>query len=348
MRMRMPRSSVLSFLAVSAFVLAASVTADNYDKGGQQQQNKEACDDQYDRAYHKPAAGLVSEYYGKSCPDMERIVQAAVNRAIANDYTVAAGLIRLFFHDFAVRGCDGSILIDAPGSERHAAASKTLRGFELIEEIKAKLNARCNNTVSCADILTAATRDASMKVGVPYWSLKYGRKDGRDSHAEEADAQVPMGRERVTDLVQFFETRGLNVLDLVILSGAHTIGKASCGAVKRRVLTSKPETLDRKYGDFLLRKCHRGDDAERVELDGESPTTFDNRYYQNLERRMGLLETDQGMLEDSRTTRFVKEMAREPEVFKRQFAHSMRQLGEVNVLTGDEGEVRYKCSAVNY
>jgi peroxidase len=190
----------------------------------------------------------------------------------------------------------------------------------------------------------------SREVGVGYWSLKFGRKDGRQSSKAAADKYVPMGRESVTDLIAFFESNGLNVRDLVVLSGAHTIGKATCAAVKPRICKSKPETLDGKYGDFLRRKCrHSGDFAEyeRVELDGETPTAFDNVYYKNLERKMGLLETDQKLLEDSRTRSFVEEMVREPEEFKHEFAMAMRRLGEVQVLTGDEGEVRHKCSAVN-
>ena len=183
-----------------------------------------------------------------------------------------------------------------------------------------------------------------------YWTLKFGRKDGRQSSADAADKYVPMGRESVTDLIAFFESNGLNVRDLVVLSGAHSIGKATCAAVKPRLCNAKPETLDRKYGDFLRRKCrHTGRFAEyeRVELDGETPTVFDNVYFKNLQRKMGLLETDQKMLEDSRTRSVVEELVGEPEDFKHEFAMSMRRLGEVQVLTGDDGEVRHRCSAIN-
>jgi peroxidase len=113
------------------------------------------------------------------------------------------------------------VLVDAPGSERHADASKTLRGFDLIDDIKAELEKKCKGAVSCADILTAAARDASTAVGAPYWSLRYGRKDGTESREDEADRYVPMGGESVTDLIAFFEANGLNVIDLVALSGTY-------------------------------------------------------------------------------------------------------------------------------
>lgn len=97
-------------------------------------------------------------------------------------------------------------------------ASKTLRGFEVIDDIKAEVEKKCPKTVSCADILTAATRDATVMVGGPYWMIPYGRKDGRVSIAKETE-MVPMGYENITALVEFFQSQGLNVLDLVVLSG---------------------------------------------------------------------------------------------------------------------------------
>ena len=89
----------------------------------------------------------------------------------------------------------------------------------MIDEIKAEVEKVCPKTVSCADILTAAARDATVVTGGDYWTVYYGRKDGLVSKAEEADSLVPMGRESVTDLIEKFQSLGLNVVDLVILSG---------------------------------------------------------------------------------------------------------------------------------
>lgn len=130
----------------------------------------------------------------------------------------------------SLQGCDASILLDHPGSERWADASKTLRGFQVIDDIKAEVERKCPKTVSCADILTAAARDATILspapgdatgldlVRVPFWMVPYGRKDGRVSIDKEAQT-VPMGQENVTALLEFFQSKGLNVLDLVVLSG---------------------------------------------------------------------------------------------------------------------------------
>lgn len=88
----------------------------------------------------------------------------------------------------------------------------------MIDDIKREVEKKCPKTVSCAYILTAAARDATIAVGGPFWMVPYGRKDGRVSYANEADL-VPMGREKITDLLEFYQPKGLNILDLVVLSG---------------------------------------------------------------------------------------------------------------------------------
>lgn len=108
------------------------------------------------------------------------------------------------------------------GSERKSQVSKTLRGYEVIDDIKAEIEKQCPKTVSCADILTTASRDATVELGGPYWSVPYGRKDGKVSIDKEAE-MVPMGHENITSLIEYFQSKGLTVLDLVVLSGTNSI-----------------------------------------------------------------------------------------------------------------------------
>jgi peroxidase len=61
------------------------------------------------------------------------------------------------------QGCDASLLVDStPGNqaEKEAGPNQTVRGFEFIDEMKKVLETVCPNTVSCADIIALATRDA--------------------------------------------------------------------------------------------------------------------------------------------------------------------------------------------
>ncbi|KAL3729500.1 hypothetical protein ACJRO7_026599 [Eucalyptus globulus] len=257
--------------------------------------------------------GLSFQYYQQSCPQFEAVVGRKVKEWI-KDYTLAPALMRLHFLDCVVRG-----------SERSAEASKTLRGFEIIDDIKTELEKSCLRTASCVDSLATAARDATVSAGGPYWMVPYGCKDGRVSVAGEAD-KVPMGHENITSLLQLFQSQGLNVLDLVVLSGAHTIGRRACRPVQSRLYnyksTGKPDPT-------------------------RPDPTFDNAYYKNLQRKTGLLSTDQYLYSDSRTGPLMAALATQPNVFNYQFGVSMAKLGNVQVLTGDEGEVRTDCNAGN-
>lgn len=63
-----------------------------------------------------------------------------------------------------MQGCDASVLLDDAGdiiSEKNAVPNlNSLRGFDVIDRIKAVLEEACPLTVSCADILAIVARDS--------------------------------------------------------------------------------------------------------------------------------------------------------------------------------------------
>lgn len=80
------------------------------------------------------------------------------------------------------QGCDASVLLDDTGNftgEKSAGPNAgSLRGFGVIDTIKALLEALCPRTVSCADILAVAARDSVVAVRTNgqsssiHWSLR--------------------------------------------------------------------------------------------------------------------------------------------------------------------------------
>lgn len=80
-------------------------------------------------------------------------------------------LFNLFLHiGFDFQGCDASVLLDDTSSftgEKSAGPNDgSLRGFNVIDTIKSKVERLCPNTVSCADILAVAARDSVVVVSI--------------------------------------------------------------------------------------------------------------------------------------------------------------------------------------
>ena len=94
------------------------------------------------------AEQLVHSYYKKSCSNVEKAIFRDLKKAFLKDKTTAPGILRLIFLDCFVRGCDASVLLAGPGTERTPATNKGLHGFEAVDGIKAAVEEACPNTVS--------------------------------------------------------------------------------------------------------------------------------------------------------------------------------------------------------
>jgi peroxidase len=150
-------------------------------------------------------AQLSAGFYSSSCPAVHSIVRQAMSQAVTNNTRSAAAVLRVFFHDCFVnvsksdrallilirsiyctvlyvirwpfvfppllQGCDASLLLDdtptTPGEKGAGPnAGGSTVGFDLIDTIKAQVEAACPATVSCADILALTARDGVNLVSV--------------------------------------------------------------------------------------------------------------------------------------------------------------------------------------
>ncbi|GMN46458.1 hypothetical protein TIFTF001_015640 [Ficus carica] len=257
---------------------------------------------------------------------------------------------------YGCTGCDASILIDPVNgdnsTEKNAAPNRSIQGYEVIDEIKTKLEEVCPQTVSCADITAIAARDAVSFQREPMWPVYGGRRDGRESLASEALRDLPSGGANFTSLHNLFARFGLDDTDLVALSGAHTIGVAHCTVISRRLFnfTGKGDTdpsLSPEYANFLKTKCSNPPNpTTTVDLDRDSSLAFDSHYYEGLGRSEGLLASDAALLTNQRT-KYLVQRFQNFWVFKDAFARSMVKMGAIEVLTGNNGEIRNNCRVIN-
>ncbi|KAL8189618.1 hypothetical protein R6Q57_029184 [Mikania cordata] len=305
----------------------------------------------------KPQGGLKSGFYSSTCPKAEATVRSTVEAHFKNDPTVAAGLLRLHFHDCFVEGCDGSILIKGSSAEINALPNLGLRGFEVIDDAKTQLESLCPGVVSCADILALAARDSVDLSDGPNWAVPTGRRDGRVSLASKA-SNLPSPLDSVETQRNKFAAKGLDDQDLVTLSGAHTIGQTECRFFRYRLYNftttgnSDPSLSQSALTQFqnMCPKTSAG--TERVALDKDSQLKFDVNYFKNVRDGYGVLESDQRLWGDPTTHDIVKNYAGTFRGllglrFDYEFKKSMIKMSSIEVKTGTEGEIRKICSKFN-
>ncbi|XP_062234108.1 peroxidase P7-like [Phragmites australis] len=297
---------------------------------------------------------LSVRYYDKTCPSAQHIVQSVLSSKVAAEPSMAPAVLRLFFHDCFVNGCDGSVLLDRTPfflSEKEAEPNDSLRGFDVIDEIKSHLEHACPATVSCADILALASRDAVALLGGPAWNVPLGRKDSRYVNMSAAMYDLPSPHDNVAALITLFGEYGLDAQDMAALSGAHTVGTARCHQFRERVYGYDGEggaDIDPAFAELRRKTCQAGDNAA-APFDEQTPTRFDNAYYRDLVARRGLLTSDQALYGcGGPLDHLVETYSMDAEAFSRDFAKAMVKMGNIPPPPGMPVEVRLSCRKVNY
>ncbi|KAJ4747310.1 Peroxidase [Rhynchospora pubera] len=303
------------------------------------------------------SAALQVGFYATTCPQAESTVQSVISNRFLTDRTITAALLRMYFHDCFVNGCDASLLIaptNSTQSEQSAGPNLTVRGFDIIDEAKSKLEAICPNTVSCSDIIALATRDAVVQSSGPNYTIPTGRRDGLRS--DPNDVNLPGPSLTVSEALQFFTSKGFSLNDMVILLGGHTVGVSHCTFFRDRMEnfngTGAPDpTLDQKLLANLKQICGPAqkplDQDSTAFLDQNTSFIVDNSYYKQLLIGRGILQIDEELAFDNSTASFVKMLASNATSFFQLFVDALVRLGNVEVLEGKAGEVRKNCSIFN-
>ncbi|XP_020587712.1 peroxidase P7-like [Phalaenopsis equestris] len=296
-------------------------------------------------------AQLSPNFYAKTCPNLQSIVRSSMAQAVAKEPRMAASILRLFFHDRLVTGCDGSVLLDDTPTltgEKNAFPNKnSARGFEVIDAIKSSVEASCKSTVSCADILALATRDGVVQLGGPTWAVALGRRDATTASQSAANSDLPGPSSTLSTLISKFAAKGLNARDMTALSGAHTIGQTQCQFFRSRIYNDN--NINPNFAALRRGSCPQasGGDTNLAPLDVQSPNKFGSEYYQNLMGSRGLLHSDQELFNNGTQDALVRQYRNNKALFFRDFAAAMVKMGGITPLTGSSGEIRLNCRKVN-
>ncbi|MED6108389.1 NAD(+) salvage pathway protein [Stylosanthes scabra] len=293
-----------------------------------------------------------STFYDSSCPKALSIIKSAVASAVAKEHRMGASLLRLHFHDCFVNGCDASVLLDDTptftGEKTAAPNLNSLRGFDVIDNIKSQLESACPGIVSCADILAVAARDSVVLLGGPSWSVGLGRRDSTSASKDAATKDIPSPLLDLSGLITAFSNKGFTTQEMVVLSGAHTTGQARCQIFRGRIYNET--NIDTNFATSVKSNCpSSGGDSNLTALDVTTNVLFDNAYFKNLVNNKGLLHSDQQLFISggSTTNSFVTNYSNSYSAFFADFASAMVKMGNLSPLTGTSTQIRANCTKVN-
>ncbi|OVA20355.1 Plant peroxidase [Macleaya cordata] len=300
---------------------------------------------------------LEFDFYRDSCPEAEKIVRFMMQHLHRIQPSIAPAILRLVFHDCFVQGCDASVLldsIDGVQSEKETIPNLSLRGFDVIDKIKSKIESVCPGTVSCADILVLAARESVVLGGGPFYPLHTGRRDSPLSYPDISLLDLPAPTDELSVILMKFLTKGFNERETVSLLGSHSIGVIHCRFFQDRLFNfsgsgQADPSLETGFLNQMRSRCNSSDSTEdptmSLERDGASELGFGTHYYRSLTQNRGILQADQQLMTEERTASWVRAYASDGFMFHRDFSSAMMRLSNLGVLTGSLGEIRINCSS---
>ncbi|XP_074293968.1 peroxidase 57-like [Silene latifolia] len=302
-------------------------------------------------------SGLQVGFYVGKCleedVDVEAIIANVVEALFRADPTLLPALLRLQFHDCFVSGCDASILIEGNSTEKTASPNRSVRGYKIVDDVKLAVEAKCPGLVSCADIIAVATKVLIKLGGGPDYPVQTGRRDGLVSRAKDA-RDLPGPFLSVEDTATAFAAKNFTIGEMVVLLGCHTVGVAHCVFFKDRLYPGTSlfdPFMDPELRNHLMSTCPQNtlvnSNFTLLDQNPQRLNTVDNSYFNQIINRRGVLPIDQELARDPTTQGFVQQLSLNATLFNIELANAMVKLQALDVLTGDQGEVRKVCRSVN-
>ncbi|CAK9210811.1 unnamed protein product [Sphagnum troendelagicum] len=169
------------------------------------------------------------------------LIQTELRKVISKGK--APGVLRLAFHDAGTfnitklsGGMNGSIIYELERPEN--AGLK--RSIKVLQKVKAELDPVIS--VSWADLIAVAGAEAVAECDGPRIPVGLGR---HDSVEPDPEGEMPEETLSASALKQSFHGKGFTTQELVVLSGAHTLGAKGFG---------NPNLFDNSYFRILLQK----------------------------------------------------------------------------------------------
>eukprot|EP00755_Sulcionema_specki_P020466 Sspe_Gene.71993::Locus_42812_Transcript_1_1_Confidence_1.000_Length_1933::g.71993::m.71993/K00434/E1.11.1.11; L-ascorbate peroxidase len=252
-------------------------------------------------------------------------------------------MIRLAWHDSGTfdksmpypdcGGANGSIRF--PTELKHGANAGLIKAVNFLRPFKDKYS-----ILSWADIIQMASAQAVELAGGPHIPMRYGRLDTaseaecpREGNLPAAEPPFPDGsRSAAEHLRKVFHRMGFDDREIVVLSGAHTLGRAfkersgvvqeGIGADKATQFTKPPHRP-------------RADGQSGLGMPGgrswtENWLTFDNSYYQQ-KKGHGLLtlSTDSALSTDPEFKVHYLRYANDQQAWFADYAYTHKKLSEL-------------------
>lgn len=129
------------------------------------------------------------------------------------------------------------------------------------------------------------------------------------------------------------------------------MGVTHCSFVRNRLYNyngsgKADPAMDPALVSKLKSTCPQNSTANNfILLDQGTPLVVDNSYYKQILANKGILKVDQNIAVDRLTNSTVKSLASGTS-FPTLFAGAMVRMGAVQVLTGNQGQIRKSCRLV--